>query len=226
MQLNSGVYIITYNNKNYVGSSSNLKKRLREHFSCLKKNNHPNKRLQNAYNKYGEFCFSYKIVATCPPEYLIKLEQWFIDNTKNTVNLNPFAYSSKGRKVLKKTRIKISKALTGKIVSEETKQLLSLAKLGKPHYVSEETKTKMSEAGKRKVFSEKHKENLRIAALNRSKNLSEKVKGKNNPSAKLNLEIVREIRSSMLSVKELADKFNVAKMTIYKIKNNKIWKEV
>lgn len=226
MQLNSGVYIISYNNKNYVGSSSNLKKRIREHFSCLKKNTHPNKRLQNAYNKYGKIYFSYKIVATCPPEYLIKLEQWFIDNTKNTVNLNPFAYSSKGRKVLKKTRIKISKALTGKIVSEETKQLLSLAKLGKPHYVSEETKTKMSEAGKRKVFSEKHKENLRIAALNRSKNLSEKVKGKNNPSAKLNLGIVREIRSSTLSVKELADKFNVAKMTIYKIKNNKIWKEV
>lgn len=226
MQLNSGVYIISYNNKNYVGSSSNLKKRIREHFSCLKKNTHPNKRLQNAYNKYGEIYFSYKIVATCPSEYLIKLEQWFIDNTKNTVNLNPFAYSSKGRKVLKKTRIKISKALKGKVVSEETKQLLSLAKLGKPHYVSEETKNKMSEAGKRKVFSEKHKENLRIAALNRSKNLSEKVKGKNNPSAKLNLEIVREIRSSTLSVKELADKFNVAKMTIYKIKNNKIWREI
>ena len=226
MQLNSGVYIISYNNKNYVGSSSNLKKRIREHFNCLKRNVHPNSRLQRAYNKYGVDVFSYKIVATCPSEYLIKLEQWFIDNTKNIVNLNPFAYSSKGRKVLKKTRIKISKALKGKVVSEETKQLLSLAKLGKPHYVSEETKNKMSEAGKRKVFSEKHKENLRIAALNRSKNLSEKVKGKNNPSAKLNLEIVREIRSSTLSVKELADKFNVAKMTIYKIKNNKIWKEI
>lgn len=226
MQLNSGVYIISYNNKNYVGSSSNLKKRLREHFSCLKRNTHPNKRLQNAYNKYGEIYFSYKIVATCPSEYLIKLEQWFIDNTKNTVNLNPFAYSSKGRKVLKKTRKKISKALTGKIVSEETKQLLSLAKLGRPHYILEETKIKMSESGKKKVFSEQHKENLRIAALNRSKNLSEKVKGENNPSAKLNLEIIREIRSSELSVKELADKFNVAKMTIYKIKNNKIWKEI
>lgn len=75
MQLNSGVYIISYNNKNYVGSSSNLKKRIREHFSCLKKNTHPNKRLQNAYNKYGEIYFSYKIVATCPSEYLIKLEQ-------------------------------------------------------------------------------------------------------------------------------------------------------
>ena len=226
MQLNSGVYIISYNNKNYVGSSSNLKKRLREHFSCLKRNTHPNKRLQNAYNKYGEIYFSYKIVATCPSEYLIKLEQWFIDNTKNTVNLNPFDYSSKGRKVLKKTRKKISKALTGKIVSEETKQLLSLAKLGRPHYILEETKIKMSESGKKKVFSEQHKENLRIAALNRSKNLSEKVKGENNPSAKLNLEIIREIRSSELSVKELADKFNVAKMTIYKIKNNKIWKEI
>ena len=30
MQLNSGVYIISYKNKNYVGSSVNLKKRLKE----------------------------------------------------------------------------------------------------------------------------------------------------------------------------------------------------
>ena len=226
MQLNSGVYIISYNNKNYVGSSSNLKKRIREHFSCLKRNTHPNSRLQRAFNKYGIEAFSYKIVSICPPEYLIKLEQWFIDNTKNTVNLNPFAYSSKGRVVKKCTRKKISKALIGKIVSDKTRQLLSDIKLGKPQPKSKETKEKMSKAKKGIVFSKEHKQKLKEAALKRSKNLSNKVLGENNPSAKLNWEIVKSIRESKDTVANLSSIYEVSKVTIYKIKTNKIWKEV
>ena len=226
MQLNSGVYIISYNNKNYVGSSSNLKKRIREHFSCLKRNTHPNSRLQRAFNKYGIEAFSYKIVSICPPEYLIKLEQWFIDNTKNTVNLNPFAYSSKGRVVKKSTRKKISKALIGKIVSDKTRQLLSDIKLGKPQPKSKETKEKMSKAKKGIVFSKEHKQKLKEAALKRSKNLSNKVLGENNPSAKLNWEIVKSIRESKDTVANLSSIYEVSKVTIYKIKTNKIWKEV
>lgn len=226
MQLNSGVYIISYKNKNYVGSSVNLKKRLREHFFCLNKNIHSNKRLQNIYNKYGKEVFNVNIVAYCPPEYCIKLEQWFLDNIKNLLNHLKFAYSAKGRVTKKSTKLRISKKLKGKIVSDETKKLLSLSKVGKPHYVSDDTKRKMSESGKQKVFSKTHRENLRLAALNRSNKLSEKVKGENNPSSKLNWDIVKEIRNSDLAVKDLAIKYNVAKMTIYKIKNNKIWKEV
>jgi len=226
MQLNSGVYIITYNNKNYVGSSSNLKKRIREHFSCLKRNTHPNSRLQRAFNKYGIEAFSYKIISTCPPEYLVKLEQWFIDNTKNTVNLNPFAYSSKGRVPKKSTRKKISKALMGRIISEETRQLLSKSKLGKPQPKSKETKEKMSKAKKGIVFLEEHKQKLKESALKRSKNLSDRVLGERNPSAKLNWKIVKTIRESKDTVANLSSIYGVAKMTIYKIKNNKIWKEV
>jgi len=226
MQLNSGIYIISYNNKNYVGSSSNLKKRIREHFSCLKRNTHPNSRLQRAFNKYGIEAFSCKIVSTCPPEYLIKLEQWFINNTKNTVNLNPFAYSSKGRVVKKSTRKKISKALIGKIVSDKTRQLLSDIKLGKPQPKSKETKEKMSKAKKGIVFSKEHKQKLKEAALKRSKNLSNKVLGENNPSAKLNWEIVKSIRESKDTVANLSSIYEVSKVTIYKIKTNKIWKEV
>jgi len=226
MQLNSGVYIISYNNKNYVGSSSNLKKRIREHFSCLKRNTHPNSRLQRAFNKYGIEAFSYKIISTCPPEYLVKLEQWFIDNTKNTVNLNPFAYSSKGRVPKKSTRKKISKALMGRIISEETRQLLSKSKLGKPQPKSKETKEKMSKAKKGIVFLEEHKQKLKESALKRSKNLSDRVLGERNPSAKLNWKIVKTIRESKDTVANLSSIYGVAKMTIYKIKNNKIWKEV
>ena len=84
----------------------------------------------------------------------------------------------------------------------------------------------MSKAKKGIVFSEEHKQKLKEAALKRSKNLSNKVLGENNPSAKLNWEIVKTIRESNDTVANLSSIYGVAKMTIYKIKNNKIWKEV
>lgn len=37
----------------YVGQSQRVKKRLREHFRLLRRNQHTNPHLQNAYNKYG-----------------------------------------------------------------------------------------------------------------------------------------------------------------------------
>lgn len=37
----------------YVGQSQRMKKRIREHFRLLRWGKHPNRHLQNAYNKYG-----------------------------------------------------------------------------------------------------------------------------------------------------------------------------
>jgi group I intron endonuclease len=54
--MESGIYKIVniINGDIYVGSSVNLEKRKREHFTSLTKNkNHP-KLLQRAYNKYGK----------------------------------------------------------------------------------------------------------------------------------------------------------------------------
>lgn len=38
----------------YVGQTTNFSRRKNEHFSKLAKNIHPNKKLQNSYNKYGK----------------------------------------------------------------------------------------------------------------------------------------------------------------------------
>ena len=53
---NIGIYRITnlINSKFYIGSSSNLKKRLYEHQRELNLGIHTNKHLQSAWNKYGE----------------------------------------------------------------------------------------------------------------------------------------------------------------------------
>lgn len=43
----------------YVGQTINLTRRLSEHKRKLNNNEHPNKKLQNAWNKYGKDCFTF-----------------------------------------------------------------------------------------------------------------------------------------------------------------------
>ena len=44
----------------YVGSTKDIKRRLREHRSTLKRNVHHCQHLQNAWNKYGESAFAFE----------------------------------------------------------------------------------------------------------------------------------------------------------------------
>ena len=57
---NSGIYMITniVNGKCYIGSSINIKNRIREHKGKLKNNKHENSYLQASYNKYGKESFT------------------------------------------------------------------------------------------------------------------------------------------------------------------------
>jgi group I intron endonuclease len=59
-----GIYKIinVINNKFYVGSAVNLKRRKTRHFSELRKNKHNNRHLQAAWNKYGEQAFVFVVV--------------------------------------------------------------------------------------------------------------------------------------------------------------------
>lgn len=98
--MNSGIYKITniVNNKCYIGSANNLKRRKWEHFCNLKYNRHCNKKLQFSYNKYSKDNFIFEILAICPKEYCIKLEQWFIDKLKPEFNILTIANSRLGIK--------------------------------------------------------------------------------------------------------------------------------
>lgn len=66
----SGVYEITnlINNKIYIGSSINIKKRWKDHILLLKNQKHINVHLLNAWNKYGEENFSFSIIEEIYPK--------------------------------------------------------------------------------------------------------------------------------------------------------------
>lgn len=98
--MNSGIYKIvnTVTNDFYIGSSTQLKIREKQHFNQLIKGIHNNKFLQNSFNKYKEANFVFEIISICPSEYCLKLEQWFIDNLKPTFNNLKIAGNSLGYK--------------------------------------------------------------------------------------------------------------------------------
>lgn len=72
----SGIYCIINikNSKRYVGSSSNIRRRLWCHRAYLRHNNHENPYLQNAWNKYKEEGFDFYILEACEIEKLLERE--------------------------------------------------------------------------------------------------------------------------------------------------------
>ena len=108
--MNSGVYQIlnTKNNKFYIGSSCNLKRRQYEHWRLFERGDHYNKYLQRSYNKHKDF-FEFKVLINCPKEYCIKLEQWTMDSLKPQYNGKPDAHSLLGFKFSDETKALKSK---------------------------------------------------------------------------------------------------------------------
>lgn len=84
-----GIYMITNyaSNKRYIGSSINIGQRLWTHRSELRHNKHPNKHLQNAWNKYGENNFNYTILEKCSTEKRFEREQYYVNTLKPEYNV-------------------------------------------------------------------------------------------------------------------------------------------
>jgi len=79
----SGVYKITntINEKKYIGSAKNFKKRAYQHVSSLKNNKHQNKHLQASFNKHGADAFLFEVIEVVLGDKLARTtkEQMYID---------------------------------------------------------------------------------------------------------------------------------------------------
>ena len=130
--MNSGVYKITniVTNDFYVGSSIQLNVRKNQHFNQLANNIHNNKHLQNSFNKHLSSNFTFEILSICPPEYCLKLEQWFIDTLKPKFNQLIKAGNSLGYKhnqdSLEKLKIQDKKYCSKKLYQYHNQQLIKV----------------------------------------------------------------------------------------------------
>jgi group I intron endonuclease len=134
-----GIYSIqcVVTGKYYIGQSKDIYSRLRDHKRKLMINSHNNIKLQRAYNKYGINYFIFSTVIVCSLEEVDNQEKFYI-NLLDSIT-NGYNIESGGNK--------------NKIISESTRQKMSIAKKDKPSSrkgvtCSDELKLKLSLAHK------------------------------------------------------------------------------
>lgn len=178
--MNCGIYKITniVSNKCYIGSSVTVRKRLSDHRRRLRKNQHKNLHLQNAWNRYGEIFFSFDALIYCDKSNLIFYEDRAIEafNTLSSIKgynhiparrtdltgSNYMEIRQKRAKTQKRVmqsldaRERISQANKGRVLSKETRERMSEARRGKKR--SKEFCLKMSEINRGRVPSQKTRE--------------------------------------------------------------------
>jgi group I intron endonuclease len=164
--MKSGVYrlVNVVNKKCYVGSSTNVHYRLWRHRKQLNLDQHENQRLQNAWNKYGESSFLFRVLLFCDREQLLQKEQEMIDKyqsaTEKGYNLCSIAGNCLGIKRSQETKDKMkgntnASGRKGQHHSQETKELMRIAKLGKSsgmlgksHSIKSKDKMALAKIGK------------------------------------------------------------------------------
>jgi len=101
------------NGKVYVGQTVNsVKRRWQAHRSMLKRNNHDNFYLQNAWNKYGEDSFVFKVICESDINSLDDIEINLIDKFRKLNKCYNLESGGNAQKELHDTtKIKLSKAV-------------------------------------------------------------------------------------------------------------------
>lgn len=239
------------NNKCYVGSAVNYRKRKNKHISELERGIHHCEHLQRAWIKYGRDQFVFEIIEKVElKSRLILREQYWIDfySFKNIYNSCPVAYSRLGYVMPEEIKRKISKANKGHKLSEETKKKISDANKGRKH--SEQSKKKMSESRKgRKAWNKglETPENIKNKISNSLRGrtspmkgrkhsketiqkMSENRSGEGNSRAVFTNEQAKQIREEYalgeISQRNLAKKYGVSRGAIRGILLNRTYKDL
>lgn len=196
-----------YPDKIYIGSAVSFSERKSIHLHRLKKGNHPNKKLQNHFNKYGfnDLCFEI-VEVVADKNNLLNREQFFIDTLKPKFNILKVAGSWLGHKHNSESVKKISKSLLG-----------NKKRLGKTH--SEITKEKIRESKlnvrQTKEHIEKRSKKLLGNSWNKGKvrtvEMKEKLKGNTNAGKSI---IDTETGQIFNSVTEAAKSISIKRTTL------------
>jgi group I intron endonuclease len=131
-----GVYAITnlVTGKVYIGSSSDVPRRWREHLSKLTNGNHPNDALQMDWSQYGGKAFSWSFVSECASRSdAIAAEQVHIDASTDLYNAARRAGSGPrdGFRHTDASRLKMADAMRGRPKSDTHRANIAAARRGK-----------------------------------------------------------------------------------------------
>ena len=114
------------NGKRYIGSAVNLRSRWGYHRSGLRRNNHPNRHLQAAWNLYGGKTFVFTVLEyVVDVGLLLEREQYYMDLLQPEYNIAPRAGSNLGIRLTEETKAKMRESHTGKVLPEEHRRKIS-----------------------------------------------------------------------------------------------------
>lgn len=153
----SGIYRIFLigTERSYVGQAKDIEHRWYDHKRTLLKGTHHAKRLQRAWDKYGEKSFKFEVLETCSCDarLLLNREQHWMDTLqayKRGFNCSKSAgLSTLGVTHSSETKAKISAKAKGRITSDETKE--KIRQKMKNRVFSKEHLQRLSEAGKKRM---------------------------------------------------------------------------
>lgn len=172
----SGIYRIDLGNGYfYIGSTTNLNKRKREHQYNLLRCAYINHKMQSCWNKYQVFEFT--VLQYCNKEELLICEQHFLDkhfDNKKNVNITPTAGSTLGVVHSAETRAKISAIHKGRVLSVEHRAKISAANKGRVFSIEHREKMSASRIGR--VLSDEAR--AKLSAANKGKSLSDETRAK------------------------------------------------
>lgn len=159
----TGIYLIRCkaNNLHYIGQSSDIKNRWRQHKHVLIHQSkrlekgeglsrRANKRLVRSWKKYGQSTFDFEILEICQVENLTEREDFWIKEYKRRFktqvanSAGPADNPMRGRKHRPETIEKIASALRGKPKPESQKKKIGDSQIGKR--LSDATKEKLRKA--------------------------------------------------------------------------------
>ena len=165
-----GIYKITnkVNGKCYIGQSQDIATRFREHKYLLRQNKYGNRKIQNAWNKYGEENFIFEIIEECTIEELDEKEMKYIkgynshydgyNNTDGGGGIRGWKHSEEF-----KEKMSLSNKTNPRIPTQEQIERLIEYNKTRNYRHSEETKEKMRMSHLGLKATEEAKENMSIA---------------------------------------------------------------
>lgn len=220
----TGIYKIEnlVNNKVYIGQAINIENRWKGHKKELHNNNHANKHLQNAWNKYGEENFKFEVIEECNENELNEKEIYWITEfgglNSNTI-YNKRAGGNSGGKLSNETKQKLSiintNPINRKVWVKKDNYCTMIYEYDLQKYLQDGyTRGRVVnwEAWNKGIpMSDEQKQHLREINLGKPSNISDEKReqkrimwlGKNNPSSKgLSNETKEKIRQANLGKKQ------------------------
>lgn len=91
----------------YVGSSDDMDAEWKSHLRDLRRNKHPNKALQKAWNDYGEPAFEFDVLETTSVSDLQSREKYYVDQLKPSLNAEKVQRKVRARSPRKTTTVRL-----------------------------------------------------------------------------------------------------------------------